>query len=210
MRITKHEHAHLSIEKGGRRIVIDPGVFSPDAAVADVDAVVVTHEHEDHWTPEHLAALRALNPDVRIYGPASVAAAVDGIPVTEVGDGDIVTAGPFTLRFVGGPHATIHDALPATSNLGVVVDDVFYHPGDSYAPPGRDVELVAVPTSGPWHKLSESIDWLSGIRPPRMMNLHDELLSDVGRHVAVSYIEQFAAEWGGTFTVVGLRESIAV
>ena len=37
---------------------------------------MLTHEHPDHWTPEHLAHLRRHSPDVPVYAPAGVAAAV--------------------------------------------------------------------------------------------------------------------------------------
>ncbi|WP_343861781.1 MBL fold metallo-hydrolase, partial [Frigoribacterium faeni] len=55
MRLTKLEHACLIIEKDGRRLVVDPGSFtSPLMDLQDVDAIVITHEHADHWTPDQL------------------------------------------------------------------------------------------------------------------------------------------------------------
>ncbi|WP_420112984.1 MBL fold metallo-hydrolase, partial [Pseudactinotalea sp.] len=56
MKITKHEHACLTIDDHGGTVVIDPGSFS--GRLVDLEAVVavvVTHEHADHWTPEHVS-----------------------------------------------------------------------------------------------------------------------------------------------------------
>lgn len=46
MKLTKHEHACVVLEKDGAKIVIDPGSFSSGAAeiIAGVDAILVTHE----------------------------------------------------------------------------------------------------------------------------------------------------------------------
>src|SRR5690349_13948199 len=64
MRVTKFEHAALRIDKEGSSLLIDPGSFTlPLAELASVVAVVLTHEHPDHWTPEHLDRIRASVPD---------------------------------------------------------------------------------------------------------------------------------------------------
>ena len=55
MRITKFEHATLTLETDGDKLVIDPGSYTvPLDGLANVVAVVITHEHPDHWTPDHL------------------------------------------------------------------------------------------------------------------------------------------------------------
>ena len=47
MKLTKHEHACVVLEKDGASIVIDPGSFSSGAAeiIAGADAILITHEH---------------------------------------------------------------------------------------------------------------------------------------------------------------------
>lgn len=57
MRLTKLEHAAVLIEEDGARLVIDPGSFTrPVEGTADTVAVVLTHEHADHWTPGSCSA----------------------------------------------------------------------------------------------------------------------------------------------------------
>ena len=59
MRITKLGHACVRIEHAGVTVVIDPGVFTDVGAVDGADAVLITHEHPDHYLADHLRATDA-------------------------------------------------------------------------------------------------------------------------------------------------------
>jgi hypothetical protein len=50
MRLTKHGHACVTVEKDGRRIVLDPGELTPEDATVGAEAVLITHEHFDHFS----------------------------------------------------------------------------------------------------------------------------------------------------------------
>jgi hypothetical protein len=39
------------------------------------------------------------------------------------------------MTFHGGRHSVIHSSIPVIDNVGVLVNDAFYYPGDSYAVP---------------------------------------------------------------------------
>src|SRR5918994_2156697 len=83
MRVTKHHHAALSVHESGKSLVIDPGSFTdPLVNLGEVVAIVLTHEHPDHWTPDHLDRLRKLSPDIPIFGPEGVAKAAAGYDIT--------------------------------------------------------------------------------------------------------------------------------
>jgi L-ascorbate metabolism protein UlaG (beta-lactamase superfamily) len=57
MKLTKFTHACVRLEKDGRVLVLDPGNFSEtDQALADADAVLITHEHADHVDADAVAA----------------------------------------------------------------------------------------------------------------------------------------------------------
>ena len=78
MRVTKFEHATLTLIDAGKTLVIDPGSFTtPLLDLAAAVAVVITHEHPDHWTPDHLDRLLRNSPDAPIYGPEGVAKAAE-------------------------------------------------------------------------------------------------------------------------------------
>ncbi len=59
VRITKFGHSCVRLSAGGSDVVIDPGGWSEREALDGVAAVLVTHEHPDHWTIDHLRATDA-------------------------------------------------------------------------------------------------------------------------------------------------------
>lgn len=201
MRVTKHEHACLRLERDGKTLIIDPGNFTlPLADVRGLVAIVVTHEHPDHWTPDHLDRLLALAPGTPIFAPAGVAAAAPGYDITVVSAGDTVTVEPFTLAFYGGRHNVIHESIPVVDNVGVLVDDEFYYPGDSYAvPKGADVRLLAAPVGAPWLKIGEAMDFVLAVRPRRAFATHDMTLSRVGQQMGRARLKWAVEQDGGEF-----------
>ncbi len=75
MKLTKHEHACVVLEKDGASVVIDPGSFSADAAgiIAGADAILITHEHFDHVSPEAINEALTARPDLKVYAPGGAA-----------------------------------------------------------------------------------------------------------------------------------------
>jgi L-ascorbate metabolism protein UlaG (beta-lactamase superfamily) len=68
MRLTKFEHAALLLEQSGKKLFVDPGSFTtPITEASDTVAVVITHEHADHWTPDQLNRILEASPDAVIY-----------------------------------------------------------------------------------------------------------------------------------------------
>jgi L-ascorbate metabolism protein UlaG (beta-lactamase superfamily) len=209
MRVTKFEHATLTLVKAGKTIVIDPGSFTaPLGDISEVVAVVITHEHPDHWTADHLDRLLDKFPATPILGPAGVARAAEGYDVTVVHPGDTVEIDPFRLEFFGGRHAVIHESIPVVDNVGVMVDDSFYYPGDSYAvPEGRSVQLLAAPVGAPWLKIGEAMDFVLGVAPRRAFGIHDMTLSVVGKDMARARLRWAVEQGSGEFVVLDPGDS---
>lgn len=186
MRLTKYGHSCVRIEHDGAVLVIDPGAFTEPAALDGVDAVLVTHEHFDHLNVGALADVLARRPSVTVHThPAvvSLLAELDGV-ITAVEPGDTFTAAGVPVRAFGGWHAEIHPDIPRVPNLGFLVNDAVYHPGDSFdVPEGVQVDTLFVPVSAPWLKLSEAVDFVRAVAPRRAFALHDALLSEAGYKV---------------------------
>ena len=200
MKLTKYEHATLVLEKSGQTLVVDPGTFTmPLTEVRDVVAVVITHEHPDHWTPEQLDRVLAMSPDAKIYGPQGVAIAASAYPVIVVKDGDEITAGAFDLKFFGSRHAVIHSSIPVIDNVGVMVDDTLFYPGDSFTIPPVAVDTLAVPAGAPWLKIAEVIDYVAAVKPRRSFPVHEMVLSVIGKNMANDRIGTATTAGGGEF-----------
>ncbi|MCS5496375.1 MBL fold metallo-hydrolase [Cnuibacter physcomitrellae] len=211
MRLTKFEHAALQLEQNGRRLFIDPGVFTtPITEAANAVAVVITHEHPDHWTPDQLKRIVDASPDVTIYGPAGVVAAASDFPVVEVRPGEVVDAAPFSLRFFGGRHAVIHTSIPVVDNVGVIVNDSLFYPGDSFADPAEQVDLLAVPVGAPWLKISESIDYVLALKPKRAFATHEMVLSVAGKQMGHDRLRWATEQVGGEYVALEPGDTLDV
>lgn len=212
MRITKLEHAALILEEAGHRLVIDPGgLTNPVLGVTNVDAVVITHEHADHWTADQLHRITDANPGIPIYGPSGVARAAEGIDITVVAPGETVEVAAWTLRFFGGNHAIIHASIPIVENVGVLVNGRFYYPGDSfYVPLGVQVETLAAPAGAPWLKVGEAIDFVTQVAPKRAFGTHDGVLSAAGIGLVHDRLKAATEAKGGEYFPLKPEESIEV
>ncbi len=211
MNVTKYEHAAMVVSKGTDRLVIDPGSFLatlPDTS--GVVGIVITHEHADHLSADRVKELVEANPDARVLGPQGVAdaAAASGIDVEVVRAGDEVEVGPFTLRFFGEKHNVIHSSIPVIDNVGVLVDDEFYYPGDSYTEPGVEVDLLAAPLGAPWLKIGEAMDFVLAVKPLRAFPVHDMTLSVAGKKLHNDRLQWATEQGGGTYTVLEPGQSI--
>jgi L-ascorbate metabolism protein UlaG (beta-lactamase superfamily) len=187
MKLTKHEHACVVLEKDGASIVIDPGSFSSSAAeiIAGTDAILITHEHFDHVNQAAINDALAARRDLRLYAPAPVGAmfADHQDQFTAVAAGDELALGPFAVTVHGSQHAVIHRDIPGIPNVGYLIDGI-YHPGDAYFVPEVTVSLLLLPTSGPWMKIGEAADYVRAVHPQQVVQIHDILLSDIGQQVA--------------------------
>ena len=185
MLLTKHAHACVTLEKDGARLVIDPGTFTPDAAqrVADAHAVLITHEHFDHFDEQMLGEAISARPELQVYGPAAVVERWSGKQgqVVAVADGDRRTIVGFDIAVSGTLHAQVHREIPQPANVGYLVDGALYHPGDAYHVPPAPVETLLLPTSGPWTKLAEAVDYVREVAPSRLLQIHELMASELGQ-----------------------------
>jgi L-ascorbate metabolism protein UlaG (beta-lactamase superfamily) len=205
VQLTKYSHSCVRLEDGDRALVLDPGVFSEvDAALDGADAVLVTHEHPDHVDAERLRAAAERDDQLRIWAPQPVAEML-GLAerVTVVTPGQALDVAGFGIRTFGGQHAIIHPTIPVVANVGYLIDEAVYHPGDSLIVPPLSVELLLAPISAPWSKVAEVIDFVVAVRAPRVVGIHDALLTDVGRQIVEGHVEHIGGEHGSRY--VGLR-----
>jgi L-ascorbate metabolism protein UlaG (beta-lactamase superfamily) len=142
---------------------------------------VITHDHPDHYDPELVTAIMDKNPDAMIVAHASITDSIEVFQSLTVEPGDSLSLGLFELEFFGGEHAAISEGVTLPANLGVMIDDLLYYPGDSFATPGdRAVDTLALPIAAPWLKVSETIEFLRAVHPRAAFPTHDAILSSSG------------------------------
>lgn len=185
MKLTKFQHACFAIEKDGRSLIVDPGAFTHDFITPrHVDAIVITHEHPDHFDEKLIKSILELHPKATIIAHESISGRFTDFNAIGAKPGEPYTVGNFTLQFFGGTHAHIADSIPTPPNLGVLIDSTIYYPGDSFiAPEMPKVPVLALPASAPWLKISDAMDFLSRVRPAFTFPTHDAILSADGKQL---------------------------
>ncbi|PNG21987.1 MBL fold metallo-hydrolase [Streptomyces cahuitamycinicus] len=187
MKLTKKSHACVRLEKDGRTLVLDPGAFTEEDAALGADAILVTHEHPDHFDESRLRAAMESNPAAEIWTLRAVAEKISSAfpgRVHTVGHGDTFTAAGFDVQVHGELHAVIHPDIPRVTNVGYLVDGGrVFHPGDALTVPDQPVETLMLPVMAPWSKISEVIDYVRELQPQRAYDIHDALLTDLARPI---------------------------
>ncbi|MEZ0094752.1 MBL fold metallo-hydrolase [Streptacidiphilus sp. EB129] len=183
MRLTKLGHACVRIEQNGRTLVLDPGVFTEPEALDGADAVLVTHEHFDHFQEDRLREAAAASPGLEFWTNGAVAESLTGLGagrVHVVEHGDAFTAAGFSVQVYGEWHAVVHPDLPQVGNIGFLVDGEVFHPGDALTVPDRPVRTLLLPVHAPWSRTAEVVDYTRAVGADRAYALHDALLSPIG------------------------------
>lgn len=184
MLITRFGHAALLVESATTRILIDPGTFCDDAvfALTELDAIVVTHQHPDHLDVERAPALLAGNPHAVLISDPETAEQTSFGAWFPNADGIETEIGDLHVHGVGAQHAQILPEIARIANVGVVISDgitALFHPGDTYEYAPAGVDVLAVPLSAPWAKLSETVEFVQRVAPTTILPIHDRTIAEV-------------------------------
>ncbi len=201
MKLTKYQHACFVVEKDGATLVVDPGNFSHDFIVpSHVDAIVITHEHPDHLDETRVKAILRANPKATVIAHESIAGRYTNYTTIGAKVGEIYTIGAFSLRFFGGSHAAIAESIQVPPNLGVLIEDRLYYPGDSFVVPiNVPIKELALPASAPWLKIGESMDFLARVKPEFTFPTHDAILSEDGKQLVDRMLGMVASGQNTTY-----------
>jgi L-ascorbate metabolism protein UlaG (beta-lactamase superfamily) len=182
MELIKHGHACVVLCEGDRRLVLDPGAFTEESALDGATAVLVTHEHPDHFVPDRLRAAMDADPALEVWTNKSVAAQLEGLGgrVHVVGHGDAVTVAGFDVQVHGELHAEIHPEIPRIANVGFLVDGLVFHPGDALTVPDEPVTTLLLPMHAPWSRTADLIDYVRAVHADQAFGVHDGALNEIG------------------------------
>ncbi|MFI7461324.1 MBL fold metallo-hydrolase [Nonomuraea sp. NPDC049646] len=212
MRLTKFGHACVRVEKDGRRLVVDPGGLTEPQALEGADAILVTHEHFDHFSEETLRRAAGSDPALRIWTNASVARRLDGLGarVTAVGEGEVFTAAGFEVRVYGTWHALIHPDIPRVGNIGFLLDGALFHPGDALTVPDSTVDTLLLPVHGPWSTTGQLIDYVRAVAPRQSYAVHDGALNDAGTAMVGGFLGGSAPGSGSRYDRLTVGASVEI
>ncbi len=151
MKVTRFPQSCLLLEKDSHKIVIDPGMHFLEThkvdELNDVEAVLYTHQHPDHYEPKIAEALLAKG--AQVFANGSTAQLIGTEKATVVNDGDSFTAGGFEIVGRELSHCLLPDGSEGPQNTGYVIDGVFFDPGDGKDIDDLTVDAMALPITGP-------------------------------------------------------------
>lgn len=175
MKITRFFQSCLLIEDGSSRILIDPSGQEKDRLdeFGQLDAVLYTHEHGDHFDAG-LAAELAQN-GVTIFANASTAKQIQ-TDNTQVNDGQEFDINGLKVKAIELPHCLMVDGSAGPQNTGYLINDRFFHPGDGKELAGLAVEILAVPISGPDISLKDAYDFTMQLAAKQIVPIHYDFL----------------------------------
>lgn len=189
MKITKYAHSCLLIEVDGVNILTDLGSWNPEVPeVSNLNAILITHEHADHFDIEKLKALISKNPEVKLITHAAVGAKLNevGIEFTPIESGERIEVNGVSIESCGTDHAIIYGTTPPCRNTGYLIADKFYVPGDAlHDTPSKQIEVLALPTGGPWMKVSEGVDYAKSLKPKVVIPIHDAMYTEEVRSSSI-------------------------
>lgn len=202
MKITKFGHCCLLVEEDNLRILIDPGKYSDGQNdIENIDVVLITHEHPDHLDIDSLRAVLKNNPEAKIVANKSVCDILnkENFECIQIKDGEKIIEKGVLIEAYGEHHAIFHSSVPPIQNTGYFIAEKFFYPGDAFTNPGKQVEILALPSAGPWMKISEAIDYTLSINPKICFPVHESVLNMPA--LAYNWLSQVLIPKGINFTI---------
>jgi L-ascorbate metabolism protein UlaG (beta-lactamase superfamily) len=139
------------IETKGKRLLTDPGCFTIEAhsKLENIDVILFTHEHADHYHLDSLKILLGKNSEVKIFANTSVSSLLEkeSIEHVTIKDRETVDFEGIILTGYGISHAMQHRSVSLSSNTGYMVDEKLFYPGDAFTDPEIPVDILALPVS---------------------------------------------------------------
>lgn len=183
MRITKFGHCCLLIEVDGLRILTDPGNLSDGQnAAMNIDVVLITHEHADHFHAESVQAVLRNNPQAIVITNSAVGELLKklGVAFECVEHGDRTEKKGVEIEGFGTEHAAFHASIPNVRNTGYLVANALFFPGDALTVPSKSVKILALPVAGPWMKFSEAVDYAVATKAKTCFPVHEGIMKSPG------------------------------
>ena len=183
MKITKFGHSCFLIEDGGARVLFDPGDYSTSQnTVKNLDAVIITHSHSDHFDEGSLKEVMAGNPEAIIITNTEVKNLLknENYKVEIVEDGGGTNVKGMKIQAFGNDHMQIYTGIIVPQCTGYLINGKLFNSSDNFNKPGVPVEILIIPFTAPWIKLSEFFDYVKMINPKKVLAAHDGNMKEKG------------------------------
>ena len=195
MKVTKYVHACLLAETDTQTILIDSGQFSWESGLFDVekleklDAVVITHEHFDHFHLPFVEAIAQKFPEVRFISTSPVVGKLQEMGIANSSQESVLAVEIFSRK----PHAALAPLGDAPENIAVHIAGKLTVGGDRHDLE-ESREVLALTVTAPWGSMTDAAAMaLDEIAPKVIIPVHDWHWSDTARKGAYDRLEELFA-----------------
>ena len=196
MKVTKYVHSCLLVETPDRTAVFDPGMMSESSFPVDqlkqLDDIIITHEHGDHFSPSFIQSLLVKFPGVLITAPTEVVVALAKLGISAT---DNSSPG---IEIFDSPHESVEPMYPQPEEIGVHYMDQLTHPGDSHSF-SETKAILALPMTGPWGTSVKALKIALKLKPEYIVPIHDWHWRDEARMQTYDHFETILKAQGITF-----------
>ena len=192
MRLTKYVHSCVLVEHDDTVVLIDPGKFSWDSRLfsvqdlAQLDVVVITHEHFDHFSEAFVLALLQKFPDVQFVSTLPVIARLKELGAKNVTNDSIPGIQIFSTKL----HASLEPLGQAPENIAVHVHNKITFGGDRH-----DLEeskdILALTVTAPWGSMMSAAKMALDLKPQKVVPIHDWHWNEQAREGAYQSLHSF-------------------
>ncbi len=191
MKVTKYPQSCLVVEKNATHILIDPGsITMAKFKLADfgkIDAVLYTHEHQDHFEESILPELK--EGGVKIYANESTAKLI-GEGVEVVTSGQKFKIGDFDIEAFDLDHCAMGEmGGEPPQNTGYFIDGYFFDAGDGYEANGRAAKVAALAIAGPTITLEGALQMAKDLGSEKVIPIHYDYFKNDPHEFAKMYGE---------------------
>ncbi len=208
MKITKFGHCCLLIEEKGVRVLTDPGAYTTEQNdLKNIDVVLITHEHIDHFHVDSVKKILENNPEAQIITNSSVNALLEKEGITGaqiVEDTQSFEYKGINFTGFGKEHEEIYKERGRVMNTGYFVADKLYYPGDSFFVPDVKVDVLALPVGGGWLRIRDAINFALTVNPRLVFPVHDIMYNEIGIAITKRHPQDVLKENGINFVTLDL------
>ena len=207
MEVTKYIHSCLLVDEGGKRFLFDPGNYTADANVLDVesldslDYLLITHDHADHMYIPLIRRILAKFPNLLIITNTSAKAILEK-------DGITASTEPTDLiKIEVVPHERVFGGEPPPNIMFKIGD--FTDPGDSHHF-SSSTKVLALPVQAPWGSLTQAVELAVSLKPEVILPIHDWHWNEVAREAFYKRLEAYFATQRIKFISLKTAEKVTV
>lgn len=207
MKVKKLGHCCLVVEVNGKKVMTDPGVFSTlQEKEKNIDIIIITHEHPDHYHLESLKKVLVNNPNSIIITNNAVGKLLKEAEITHeiLEDEQFREFNGVYVEAHGDKHAFIRSGLEPVQNTGYFIGKDLFYPGDALTNPNKAVRILALPVSAPWLTIENVLQYAREVNPKIAFSVHDGMLNEFGLGYVKKVIPDVLKSFGINFLILEL------